>query len=130
MQLLIYAAADTPAGQNLLNKITFETDAGPLDIFDSLDALTQRLRKPISTSLLAVLLPKDDQELTALIQMRHLLRNIRIVLVLPNREGKSIADSHILRPRYISYSDGDMADVVAVLHKMTQMEQRYLRQAV
>jgi hypothetical protein len=130
MQLLIYAPTGTPSAQKLLNQISFETSASPINIFESLHALTLRLRKPISTSLLAVLLPKDPQELTALIQMRHLLRLVRIVLILPNREMETISNSHILRPRYIGYSDSDMSDVAAVLNKMAQTEKQSLRQAV
>lgn len=128
MHLLIYASSETPAGPNLLEKIHPTVKETPIDIFDSLDNLTQYLRRPITTRLLAVLLPKNNKELSILIQMRHLLRDMRIVLVLPDRKGKTISDGHILRPRYVSYGDGDLSDVIAVIQKMSAMNNSCLMQ--
>ena len=125
MHLLIYASAVTPVGRSLLKKIPSAVKNAPVDFFDSLDCLTQYLRTPITAERLAVLLPKTNKELASLIQMRHLLRDMRIVLILPNRDDKTISDSHILRPRYVSYSDGDMSDVAAVVQKMATTEKTY-----
>lgn len=130
MQLLIYASAAAPAAHHLLNDITQAAHNVSIDTFDSLDSLIQHLRKPIHATLLAVLLPKDNDELSLLIQMRHLLRDIRIVLILPNRDGKTISSSHILRPRYVSHGDGDLSDVVAVVRKIAGMQKSDYMRAV
>jgi hypothetical protein len=130
MHLLIYVPPTHTTGRHLLRTITTASGHQPIDTFDSLESLTLYLRKPISAALVAILLPKNNTELSALIKMRHLLRNMRIVLILPNREEHTIADGHTLRPRYVSHGDGDLSDVVAVVQKMTGMHNNRLLQAV
>lgn len=129
MHLLIYAPSEAPAGLNLLDKIDPTIKDVPINCFDSLDNLIQYLRRPITMQPLAVLLPKNNKELSTLIQMRHLLRDMRIVLILPNRNGKTISEGHILRPRYVGFGDGDMSDVIAVIQKMATRDNTYYMRA-
>jgi hypothetical protein len=129
MRIMIYAPSGNAVGKLLVNRINSANNT-PIELYDSLEYLSENLRKPISTPLVAILMPKNNAELSNLIQMRHLLRNIRIVLILPNRHAETIADGHTLRPRYVSHSDGDLSDVVAVVIKMAEKEESYLMQAV
>ena len=86
----------------------------------SLNALDKYLRQPIGVSPIGILIPSDDGELAALIGMRHLLRDMRLILILPGNRTLDMASSspHMLHPRFISYADGDLSDVTAVLSKM------------
>ncbi len=120
MQLLIYASPLNMIGRNLEKKIkSMDVDAHST-YCTSLKALDKYLRQPIDVSPIGILIPSDDGELAALIGMRHLLRDIRLILILSGNRNLDIADTraHMLRPRFISYADGDLADVTAVLCKM------------
>lgn len=120
MQLLIYASPFNLTGRNLEKKIQ------PLNLADhivccaSLKALDEYLRQPIGVPTIGILIPSDDGELAALIGMRHLLRDMRLILILPQNHTLDTTNTsaHMLRPRFIGYADGDLSDVTGVLCKM------------
>jgi hypothetical protein len=43
---------------------------------------------------------------------------VRLVLVLPDEEDETIALAHGLRPRFVTYADGDYSELREVLQKM------------
>ncbi len=120
MQLIIYASPLNVVGRNLAKKFLSLNAKIQSTCFTSLQALDAYLRHPLGVSPICVLIPSDGGELAALIGIRHLLRDMRIILVLPPNQDPQIspASAHMLRPRFISYADGDMSDVTAVLYKM------------
>lgn len=106
------------AGKKLRRMLeeSFETEKGAY--YPSIEKLASRLRNPMASDMVAVLLPADKDELTHLVSIRHLLRDIRIILVLPDSKEETISQGHALRPRFLSYADGDFSDVAAVTAKM------------
>ncbi|MCD6199973.1 MAG: hypothetical protein J7K15_15635, partial [Deltaproteobacteria bacterium] len=50
--------------------------------------------------------------------VRDLIWDLRLILILPDREAGTIAKGHILRPRFLTYLDSDFTEVAAVLKKM------------
>ena len=120
MQLLIYASPLNMIGRNLQKKIKSMNVDDHSTYCASLKALDKYLRQPIGASPIAILIPSDYGELAALIGMRHLLRDMRLILILPGSRTPDITDTsaHMLRPRFISHADGDLSDVIAVLCKM------------
>jgi hypothetical protein len=122
MQLLIYAAASNAAGRVLRERIQsmeFESVAGTI-YCSSIMALDKNLRQPLGLSPIGIMIPSDDSELVDLIGMRHLLRGMRVILVLPNDQPQNIIHSraHLLRPRFITYADAHPKEIIAVLWKM------------
>jgi hypothetical protein len=47
-----------------------------------------------------------------------LLRDVRIILILPNHEDETVVMGHRLEPRLLTYADGDFTDVSAVLGRI------------
>jgi hypothetical protein len=122
MQLLIYAAASNATGRDLREKIQsmgFET-AVRITYCSSMLALDKHLRKPLGLSPIGIIIPSDDSELADLMGMRHLLRGMRVILILPTSHLPNIAHSraHLLRPRFITYADVHLEEIIAVLRKM------------
>jgi len=120
MRLLLYASLRRTAGRRLMETLHSVVPGQVLNHFDSLPALTNHLRRPMGMEVLAILWPADADELAALIRLSHLLRNMRIILVLPDADPRTISDAHTLRPRFISFDDGDLADVAAVAAKILE----------
>ncbi len=121
MQLLIYASPLNMIGRNLLKKIKSALADTHSTYCASLQALDEFLRRPIGVTPIGILIPSDEGELAALVGMRHLLRDMRLILVLPGNHASATVNSsiaHMLRPRFISYADGDLSDITAVLCKM------------
>ncbi len=120
MQIMIYASPFNLIGRNLKKKIQSLNFAGHIICCTSLKALDNYLRQPIGVSTIGILIPSDDGELAALIGMRHLLRDMRLILILPQNHSQDTtnARAHLLRPRFISYADDKLSDVTGVLCKM------------
>jgi hypothetical protein len=124
MQLLIFASPFSRIGRNLQKKIQAMDPGIQSTYCASLMALDKQLRKPNGVSPIGIFSPADESELAALIGMRHLLRDMRLILILPDNPGLDITSTsaHMLRPRFISYADSDLSDVTAVLSKMNGAE--------
>ncbi len=118
MRLLIYVSPVNTVGRCLLQKINALNEGEQSDHIPSIDALGSYLSRPSGTDVIAIVAPSDETELAQLIAIRHLLRDRRVVLVLPDANARTVTHGHLLRPRYVSYADGDLSDVTAVLSKM------------
>ena len=68
--------------------------------------------------LYSMFLEGAGEQLRDVLSIRHLFDNIKIVLILPDRKNETIVIGHKLRPRFLSYTDGDFKDIAAVLKKM------------
>jgi hypothetical protein len=124
MHLFIYAPPLNVACQRMLKNLQNLDSVSYIEYFASLETLLDHLRRPLGALCICILMPENHSELYELNQMRHLLRDIRIILVLPDRLPTTISDGHALRPRYVSYADGHLADVEAVVNKMTGFASR------
>jgi hypothetical protein len=114
------------------DKNTFETDLKTtleelvskinLEMCRTISELTSRLRMPLCESAIAVLLISDEEDLKSMLSIQSLLINMRIVLVLPNRNNWTIEAGHSLHPRYLSFKDNGLKDIKAVLARMIEVE--------
>jgi hypothetical protein len=89
-----------------------------MEIYRTIESLSQRLRQPGKNLTVAVLLATSKQELLEILSIKELLFNVRIILVLPDREEDTITKGHSLRPRFLTYADSNYGDIAAVLSKM------------
>jgi hypothetical protein len=121
MQLLIYAPPFIAAGHLLRRMLAGWDGARGCHYFTVISALTAYLRQPLGLPSICLLAPADGRELNQLNSMRHLLRDMRIILVLPDSQPQTISEAHYLRPRYIAYADGNLDDVKAVVDRMFEM---------
>ena len=62
-----------------------------------------------------------QKQLQSLVKMKELLEDIRIILILPEQSNESASIVWKLYPRFISYMNGNFADIEAVLGKMATM---------
>jgi hypothetical protein len=122
MKLLIYACPSNSVGRGLRKKLqsTGVEAWAEAAYCNSLVALDKHLRKPLGKSPVGILIPSDDDELAALIGMRYLLHDMRLILILADSHQPNIAHTHahMLRPRFITYADKNLEEVIAVLWKM------------
>lgn len=96
---------------------------GQMEIYFSINKLTQRLRQAGPGNIIAVLFTTKRKELLKIAGLFDLLRDVRMILVLPDRTPDTVAIGHGLFPRFISYADGDLRDVGAVLCKMISQQE-------
>ena len=120
MNILVYAKTTEDAGLRLQRLIETLVPREEIEIYKTIDSLSYRLRQPIFDVDIAVLLAITREELEDILSLRDLLSDVRSVLVLPNRDGDTNAHGHTLRPRFITYVDGNFIELAAVLTKMLE----------
>lgn len=116
MNILFYARKGVAESiQKLIEKASFE-----VEIHRTIRDLKERLRRPLSDRTIAILAAHTLEDLKELLVIRNLLSNVRIILVLPDRESETVAAGHNMHARFLTYLDGNPAEVVLVLNRMSE----------
>ena len=89
-------------------------------VFHSIEDLARRLRHPRENAIIAVLLAGTEDELLELLSIRSLFLDIPVILILPDRKMETISKGRKLYPRFLTYADGDLSEIAAVLGKMLE----------
>lgn len=118
MNLLFYATETKGNGKKLQSVIEEMVPEAKAEIYRTIDRLSHRLRQPKYNLAVAVLLASSMEDLMELLTIRDLFDDIRVILLLPNRKKDTINKGHTFRPRFLTYADGNLLNVAAVLSKM------------
>ena len=105
-------------GSRLLSAVASEASEENLEIIRSFRSLAERLYRIPKRIAVMVLLAADQKQLSELVSISELMEDLRIILVLPDREGKTFSRGNTLRPRFLTYTDHGIDDVAPVLRKM------------
>ena len=65
-------------------------------------------------------MPPARQELTLLLSLTEHLRDLRLVLILPDRDAATVAEGHRLRPRFMSDCESDYEEIGVVVKRMVE----------
>ncbi len=116
MNILFYAGGSVAeALQRVIDKPTFA-----IEVYRTIADLKDRFRYPLDDPTIAVLVAHTRQCLEELLSIRNLLGNVRIILLLPDREPETVARGHDLHARFLTYLDGDPGEVAMVLSRMAE----------
>jgi hypothetical protein len=118
MNLILYTSGTDNASWQLVEMAIAFAEKGTAEIFHSLKNLTNRLTQPKNNQTAVVLHAANEKELTQILSINDFLQDVKLILILPNREKPTVAKGHRLYPRFLSYADSDFADIGAVLNKM------------
>ncbi len=119
MNLFVYTRKENNVSNRLINEILGLTKVKGIEILHNVESLKNRIlfklgKKPAIGVLCITTVP----ELNVILSFRELLEDIKLILILPDRNNHTISEGHKLHPRFVSYVDGDFSDVGAVLNKM------------
>ena len=87
-------------------------------IFQTIEEFSRMLIRSSDNRRIAVILLPSRQDLLSLLTIRDLLLDIRLILILPDREEKTFSLGLKLFPSFISYTDNGANDTCAVLKKI------------
>ena len=87
-------------------------------VYQNFDELSRRLKHPGRGVSIGILAPGSRQELLEFLARRDLFRDLRTIIIAPDHEAETIALAHQLRPRFLTYLNGDDGDLAAVIGKM------------
>lgn len=118
MSLIVYLPKMDEAGKRLQCLVGELISQDSIELFYTFHGLDVKLKNFSGNRDIALLLASTRQELDELLARRVLLSSLRVVLIIPDREKETISKGHLLRPRYLSFRDGDFSDVAQVLQKL------------
>ncbi len=121
MKLLFYARSGDGIGDEIQRLIEARAPGIRIEACRTSDALSQRLRQPADGLAIALIVAASQEEFQKVIELRSLLNDLRIILILPERKKETIIQGLTLRPRFLTFADADLTDVIAVLNKMCRV---------
>ena len=95
-----------------------------ITVFKDIEEFFFTLQRPAKSPFIATVIPGTKHELMEIAKMKRILFGIPTMLILPDREEKTIALGYSFYPRHLTYMDCPMTEILAVLEKMLD---RYLR---
>lgn len=123
MCVLYYRPSENIAAERLQFIIESELPDQHLEIFYSIEGLSDRLSQSARGNCAAIILAENIPDLIKLFALRNLLMDIRIILILPDRSEEAVSMGYKLHPRFLSYTDEEFEEVAVVLKKIiTLME--------
>ncbi len=120
--VLLYTGDTTEKGGELLDLLGKIVSGAHIETYRSVESLLERLHQPRYDPTILILQITNGEELKSILSIQSFLSDMRIILILPDRKSDTVMMGHSLRPRFLSYCDNDLTDVVAVLAKMTNRE--------
>ncbi|MCP4715733.1 MAG: hypothetical protein GY868_11500 [Deltaproteobacteria bacterium] len=118
MKLLFYAPLLDEGNRQLNSLIDNFTVVSDLEIYRSIDVFSDRMRHPQTEVTVVVLFATSPEVLADIIAIKDLFFDTRVIIVLPDRQPDTISKGHMLRPRFVTYADTDLAEMSAVIDKM------------
>ena len=116
--ILLYSPPSHNAGIRLQGIISTVVSWENLTIIQNIESLFHILRQPQNKVAVSIILASGETDMKDLISIRDLLHRNSIILILPDQEKQTITMGHVLRPRYLSYTNSDFSDVRDVLKKI------------
>jgi hypothetical protein len=93
------------------------------ELFHTIRTLSKRLTRPIDGLAVMVLIAGDRKDLLNILAIQKLFGVIKIIIILPDREDESVRIGYKLQPRFLTYVNGDLSEVHAVLRKMLELSE-------
>jgi len=118
VKILFYSRAREGCERAIEEGLSTLVSGERLEVYRSIEDLSNRLHRLLDRDAIAILQVRAKEELLDLVSISDLLQDVRIILLLPDREDETISLAHRLRPRFLSYTNADPSDVFAVLSKM------------
>ena len=119
--MMLFFAAEKNRVVELVEQLLDRHRSRPkVTYFRTLGALERRLRQPRHNIEIVLISISGAIEMAKLTEMRQLLMDLRLLLVLPKRNEDTVAWAHKLGPRFIAYADNGVEQIGAVLSKMLE----------
>lgn len=129
-KLIVYSRDQNEFGMELEKMIEKLASKKNVEVYRATLDLTLRLRMPFRESAIAILVISDEKDLKSILSIKSLLINMRVVLILPDRNNGTIEAGHTLLPRYLSFKDNNsLKDIKAVLTRMIKVDKTTYGQA-
>jgi hypothetical protein len=121
MGLILYLPGKDEASAILLRIVRSAIPDHAIEIYSSISDLSERLHQSMLDAGVAVLHVASRAELMEIIYLEDLLRELKIVLVLPDSQPDTLDRAYTLCPRFIVAAESDFKHLGSVLKKMVDL---------
>jgi hypothetical protein len=118
MNIIYYCPAPDDVSLRLQIIIEVMVSLKNFEILSGEKVMEDHLRSPLADDAVIILQISSFSNLQNIITLKEFLIDHRIILILPDRDPRTVALGHTLRPRLITYRDSYFLDVAAVLSRM------------
>ena len=118
MQILFYSPSGDEFGKRLRQALSEVLSGERVEVLRQVNGLIQRLRMPSSDLGMLIFAPENREELSVVSSFLTEMHGLHIVLVLPDKESETLAIARTLQPRFLTYADGDLSDLMDFVEKM------------
>jgi hypothetical protein len=123
MFLIMYSSTATQSGDLLEEIVHKATPHCSKKTCYSLEELLNTLRWPRSDKDVVLVLAPSKADLEQMCCLRQLFSDVRMLLILPDRQPDTITNAHSLFPRFLTYADANLLLLKAVLTKLSLQNQ-------
>lgn len=119
MEILFYSKTHEEAleGQELELRLGIDIPGIKLRVYQSIEDLARGIFRRLGRDILVILRVQDREDLLNTDSIKDMLQNLRVILILPDRDEDTIALAHRVRPRFLG-TDEDHYETVKVVKKM------------
>ena len=118
MAFLFYASTSGKTVKQLQMLIRTSIPEEEIEIYRSFGSLSHRFQKPLNDLNVAILFASSMEDLSNILSLKDTLWDMRIILIIPDRNDETIVKAHQLRPRFLTYADCSPTEIVEVLCNM------------
>ena len=118
MRVVTYSPTNNSATKRLKKVIRSCAKDVDKKFLTNIDKIPDELIKPRDGATALVLNIADEKEFSSIFSIKDYLWDVKVILVLPDTEDRTLSKGLKLYPRYYTYADNDFSDLSAVLEKM------------
>ena len=118
MKIVLYSNGLKNLGKKLEDMILLRVAGAQVENYLSIEKIVQILRQPLNCVSVVVLLVASEDQLIKFNSMNPFFDNIKVILILSDRQKETLELGHKLKTSFISYIDSDLQDVVSVLEQI------------
>jgi hypothetical protein len=115
MRVLLHASETDRDGGRLQIAVQKVFSRKDLEVLRSVEELKASLHIPLGQKALGILMAANVGELRDILLLKNLMKNLAVVLVVPNYKPETLTLAHLLLPRYLEHKGNDFNDLARVL---------------
>ena len=118
MNIFLYAKQMNGPGVKLRRALEVLVGTKEIEIFTTITDLAKSLYPFGNENRTVIFLASSQEELLEIFSISNLLRRLRSILVLPDRNPDTLKLGYLLEPRFISYVDSGFFEIQAMIEQM------------
>jgi len=121
MKLIFYEKIGNDIAGQLIRMMRAPIEKDEVHVYRRINDLSHELAQLSNYLFLLVIIVKDREDLVNIQEIKGLFRDMRIIVILPDRESETVKLGHELQPRFLTFRDADVSEVSRILGKMLKL---------